>query len=88
MAIEQEMYNGHDQLLELNSCRKEQAEKLVNQLDMEDQDLSLWFYIGSLFDCYSQREHIHDMIKVDEGYLCGKVDSLMTKNASKFNSGY
>lgn len=51
-AIEIDMNNGRDQLLELNSCRPQQAESLVDQLKTIDLDDSLWPYLESLFDCY------------------------------------
>lgn len=50
--IELEMYKGRDQLLELNSCRQEQSQLLINQLNTIDQDVALWSYMESVFDCY------------------------------------
>ena len=50
--LELEMHNGRDQLLELNSCRQQQAEALIEQLKKIDMDATLWPYMESLFDCY------------------------------------
>lgn len=57
--IELEMHKGRDQLLELNSCRKEQAEQLVQQLKSIDEDDTLWPYLESLFDCYGVDVEYH-----------------------------
>ncbi len=57
--IEQEMHNGRDQLLELNSCRMEQAQELIRQLKENDRDGSLWLYMESLFDCYGVDVEYH-----------------------------
>ncbi|MCF6202716.1 MAG: RNA polymerase-associated protein RapA [Methylococcaceae bacterium] len=58
-AIELEMLNGRDQLLELNSCRQEQAQDLIEQLRTIDNDNSLWPYMESLFDCYGVDSEYH-----------------------------
>lgn len=50
--IEQQMHQGRDQLLELNSCRLEQAQELIRQLRTIEHDGTLWPYMESLFDCY------------------------------------
>jgi ATP-dependent helicase HepA len=57
--IEQEMHRGRDQLLELNSCRHEQADELIQQLRTIEQDGSLWPYMESLFDCYGVDVEFH-----------------------------
>jgi len=57
--LEQEMNNGRDQLLELNSCRPEQAQELIDQLRRNDRDGSLWPYMESLFDCYGVDVEYH-----------------------------
>ncbi|MDQ7090738.1 MAG: RNA polymerase-associated protein RapA [Methylococcales bacterium] len=59
--IEAELHHGRDQLLELNSCRPEQAEKLIQLLNPAEQP-HLWHYAEALFDCYgvSSEEHSKD----------------------------
>jgi ATP-dependent helicase HepA len=57
--LEIEMHNGRDQLLELNSCRKEEAEKLIAQLTTYEQNDSLWSYMEGLFDSYGVDTEIH-----------------------------
>jgi ATP-dependent helicase HepA len=57
--IELEMHNGRDQLLELNSCRPQQAQELIELLKTDDQNGSLWPYMESLFDCYGVNVEYH-----------------------------
>ena len=59
--IEAELHNGRDLLLELNSCRAEEAEKLVS-LVQEKENEPLWEYCEALFDCYGVdiEEHSED----------------------------
>ncbi len=57
--IEQDMHNGRDQLLELNSCRPEQAQLLIDQLNRIEQGSTLWEYMEALFDCYGVDVEYH-----------------------------
>jgi len=57
--IELDMHNGRDQLLELNSCRQEQAQTLIDQLNRIERDGTLWPYMESLFDCYGVDVEFH-----------------------------
>lgn len=57
--IEQELFNGRDLLLEMNSCRPEKAEEIVKQIRQNDQDDSLWAYMESIFDCYGVDVEFH-----------------------------
>lgn len=57
--IELEMHNGRDQLLELNSCRQEQAQELIDQLNRIERDGSLWPYMEAIFDCYGVDVEYH-----------------------------
>jgi ATP-dependent helicase HepA len=62
--IQQELQQGRDRLLELNSCRKEEAERLVGEVMAEDADPRLWPYLEQVFDVYGvnveeHSEHCH-----------------------------
>jgi len=57
--VEQELQNGRDQLLELNSCRPKYAEQLIEQLNEREHDGSLWPYLESIFDCYGVDVEFH-----------------------------
>lgn len=57
--IELDMHNGRDQLLELNSCRQDQAQELIEQLQTIERNGSLWPYMETLFDCYGVDVEYH-----------------------------
>jgi ATP-dependent helicase HepA len=49
--IELQLHHGRDQLLELNSCRPQQAQALI-KLMQQQESLDLWSYTEALFDCF------------------------------------
>jgi ATP-dependent helicase HepA len=53
------MHNGRDQLLELNSCRKEEADVLIKQINAYEQEGALWPYMEDLFECYGVDTEFH-----------------------------
>lgn len=57
--IEIQMHQGRDPLLELNSCRKEVADDLINQLRAYDYEGALWPYMEELFECYGVDTEYH-----------------------------
>jgi len=57
--IEIELHNGRDQLLELNSCRKEQAQILIQQLKAYENEGVLWPYMEDVFECYGVDTEFH-----------------------------
>ncbi len=57
--LEIQMHNGRDQLLELNSCRKDVASELIFQLKNYENDGSLWPYMEALFECYGVETEFH-----------------------------
>ncbi len=52
IEVEAELNNGRDQLLELNSCRKEIADDFIAELFDYENENTLWNYMESMFDCY------------------------------------
>ncbi len=56
--LEQQLHDGRDQLLELNSCRKQQAEMLIQQIQSFRPD-TLWQYMEQVFDCYGVDYEYH-----------------------------
>ena len=56
--LEQHLHDGRDQLLELNSCRKDQAETLIQQIE-SFKPQSLWEYMEQTFDCYGVEYEYH-----------------------------
>jgi ATP-dependent helicase HepA len=57
--LETQMHNGRDQLLELNSCRKEAADVLIKQINDYEQEGALWPYMEDLFECYGVETEFH-----------------------------
>jgi ATP-dependent helicase HepA len=51
-AIQQELQQGRDRLLELNSCRRKEADALVEQVGEADDSGLLWVYMEQVFDTY------------------------------------
>lgn len=52
VQIEAELNHGRDQLLELNSCRKEIADNYIAELSEYENEGTLWDYMEEVFDCY------------------------------------
>ncbi|OAI00393.1 RNA polymerase-associated protein RapA [Methylomonas methanica] len=50
--VEDELHKGRDLLLELNSCRPQEAARLVAEITAGEQDGSLWPFMEAMFDCY------------------------------------
>jgi ATP-dependent helicase HepA len=57
--LEAQMHNGRDQLLELNSCRKELADELIEQLNAYEKEGVLWPYMEDIFECYGVDTEFH-----------------------------
>jgi ATP-dependent helicase HepA len=57
--IEAQLHNGRDQLLELNSCRKELADVLIDQLNAYEKEGTLWPYMENVFECYGVETEFH-----------------------------
>lgn len=57
--IENQLQNGRDLLLELNSCRKEVASELIDQVNALEKQGSLWPYLEDLFECYGVETEFH-----------------------------
>jgi len=57
--IETELNNGRDQLLELNSCRKDLADELIYQLNAYEHEGRLWSYMDDVFECYGVDTEFH-----------------------------
>jgi len=57
--IEAELHNGRDLLLELNSCRREEADALIDELEAAEDDARFWSYMEAMFDCYGVDVEYH-----------------------------
>lgn len=59
IQVSQELQQGRDHLLELNSCRPQQAEQLCRTIRKLDQDTALPAYMEHLFNCYGVEMEEH-----------------------------
>ena len=68
-AIQLELQQGRDRLLELHSCRKPEAENLVEIIQETDRDGSLWPYMEAVFDAYgvNVEEHSEHCLILTQG---------------------
>ena len=57
--IDTELHNGRDQLLELNSCRDEEAKQLIEHLTAFEKEGALWPYMEDVFECYGVDTEFH-----------------------------
>ena len=57
--IETQLQNGRDLLLELNSCRKEIAIDLIDQVNILEKQGTLWPYMEEVFECYGVETEFH-----------------------------
>jgi ATP-dependent helicase HepA len=55
----QSLHEGRDRLLELNSCNKPQAQRLIEQIEKEDQHELLSNYMENVFDQYGVDTEFH-----------------------------
>jgi len=60
--ILEELHQGRDRLLELNSCRTQEAMRLAELIRQSDQENTLWPYLEEVFDAYGVdvEEHSED----------------------------
>jgi ATP-dependent helicase HepA len=57
--LDLELHQRRDHLLELNSCRTEEAQQLINLLEALDQHETLWEYFEQIADCYGVETEFH-----------------------------
>jgi ATP-dependent helicase HepA len=57
--IETQFHNGRDLLLELNSCRKEVAIALIDQVNILEKQGTLWPYLEDVFECFGVETEFH-----------------------------
>ncbi len=57
--VRNDLQNGRDQLLELNSCDKEVAEKVINSIEESERSAILQSYMTMLFDAFGVDHDFH-----------------------------
>jgi ATP-dependent helicase HepA len=74
-AIQEELHQGRDRLLELNSCRKDIAERLVRLIEETDRENDLWPYLENVFDAYGVAVEEHS----DHCYILRPGEHMRTQ---------
>ncbi len=74
-AIQEELHQGRDRLLELNSCRKDAAERLVRLIEATDRENDLWPYLEDVFDAYGVAVEEHS----DHCYILRPGEHMRTQ---------
>ena len=57
--VEEQLHKGRDPLLELNSCRPEQARHLIDEVNKRELKSDLWPYMEQVFECYGVNSEFH-----------------------------
>jgi len=84
--VKQAMHDGRDRLVELNSCRKDIAEEIINNIREEENPHLLMNYMEGMFDTYGvdHEEHsedtwiLHPSDHMRTGYYPGLGDDSIT----------
>ena len=84
--VKQAMHDGRDRLVELNSCRKDIAEKIIESISEAENPKILMDYMEKMFDVYGvdHEEHskntwiLHPSDHMRTGYFPGLSDQSIT----------
>ena len=85
-SVKQAMHEGRDRLVELNSCRKDIAEDIINTINKEEKPELLMDYMEQMLDAYGvdHEEHsdntwiLHPSDQMRIGYFPGLGDDSIT----------
>ena len=84
--VKKAMHDGRDRLVELNSCRKDVAEQIINSISEEENPKILMDYMENMFDAYGvdHEEHsentwiLHPSDHMRTGYFPGLGEESIT----------
>jgi len=74
-TLNQTLHDGRDQLLEYNSCRQPQADKLQTLAEKNDLDYSLFQYMDELFDAFGIDHSEHS----EHCYIISPGEHMLTQ---------
>jgi len=72
----EQMQQGRDRLLELNSCHKERAENIVNNVLASANEAELASYMDAVFDQYGVDQQVHGI----DSFILKPTDHMMNAN--------
>lgn len=62
--LRDKLESGRNRLLELNSCRSERADQVIESLLAQEQRAQLEFYMGQVFDAYGVDQEPHSSVSL------------------------
>jgi len=74
-ALDQELQQGRDRLLEINSCRPLVAESLIEEAMQRELDFDLFSYMERIYDCYG----VNSEIRGQERWVITPGDNMLTQ---------
>ena len=86
LAVKQAMHDGRDRLVEMNSCRKDIANDIIEKIQRQENPTQLMEYMENMFDAYGvdHEEHsdnswiLHPSDHMRIGYFPGLGDDSVT----------
>jgi ATP-dependent helicase HepA len=74
-AMDRELQEGRDRLLEINSCRPGIAEALIDEAMQRERDFNLFNFMESIYDCYG----VNSEIRGRDGWVVTPDDNMLTQ---------
>ncbi|MDH3858334.1 MAG: SNF2-related protein, partial [Gammaproteobacteria bacterium] len=74
-ALDQELQQGRDRLLEINSCRPLVAESLIEEAMQRELDFDLFNYMERIYDCYG----VNSEIRGQDRWVITPGDNMLTQ---------
>ncbi|MCP4767425.1 MAG: RNA polymerase-associated protein RapA [Gammaproteobacteria bacterium] len=74
-ALDQELQQGRDRLLEINSCCPGQAEALIDEAMQRELDFNLFNFMERIYDCYG----VNSEIRGRDGWVITAGDNMLTQ---------
>jgi ATP-dependent helicase HepA len=74
-ALDRELQQGRDRLLEINSCRPGDAEALIDEAMQRELDFNLFNFMERIYDCYG----VNSEIRGHDGWVLTPGDNMLTQ---------
>ena len=74
-SLDHELQQGRDRLLEINSCRPQVAESLIEEAMQREMDFDLFNYMERIYDCYG----VNSEIRGQDRWVITPSDNMLTQ---------
>ena len=74
-SLDQELQQGRDRLLEINSCRPAIAEALIDEAMQRELDFDLFNFMERIYDCYG----VNSEIRGQDRWVINPGDNMLTQ---------